>query len=206
MTRRRTRWRRPGALYEFWGYDPRALLRGVIRIICLYVGQTRQKPETRRRQHLYGSPNGEPAKVWAPLITDWRVSYRRTRVTSNWLDIREAGRVLKLAPAANIKLNMANPKRIPPWEMKALMSQIAAAGGVAALVAAADWRGRATAGWRYSEDGSTVTWYGNQAERIGGSWLQQSTGYLSSSELVSASLSASPSRSSAYGSTGREPD
>lgn len=182
--RKRYHWRRPGCLYEFWGYDPRALLRGVIKIVCLYVGQTRQKPETRWRQHQFGSPNGEPPKIWWVLVTDKRVTYRRGHVTNGWLDTREGLRIVKRSPLANVMLNKMNTKRIPPWEMVTLMAAIQQRGGVAALVAAASNRDSATAGFTIQPDGS-VSWYGKDAARIGETWLQRSTGHLSSSGSLS---------------------
>lgn len=191
--------RRPGFLYELWGYDPRALLKGHIRIICLYVGQTRQKPETRWRQHQYGSPNGEPGKIWWPLVTDRRVTYRKLLV-GNWkLDLREAMRIAKRAPVANIKLNRINTQRIPPYEMKRLMAQIERAGGVKALVAKADGRTRAVAGWSITPEG--VVWYGSQADRVGARWLKQSTGFSSSLASPSEESPVSSMRRRASGTT-----
>jgi hypothetical protein len=197
--------RRPGYLYEFWGYDPRALLRGTIKIICLYVGQTRQKPENRRRQHQFGSPNGEPGKIWYALVTEFKVGYRKGRVTDQWLDVREAGRVLKLAPVANINLNKANPGRIPPWEMKRLMTQINASGGVAALVEAAHGKDKARAGFHIDTEARTVSWYGRDAAKVGAKWLQPSTGSLSPSASRSESRSGSDMRRVGSGFTGRKP-
>lgn len=193
--------RRPGFLYELWGYDPRALLKGRIDVVCLYVGQTRQKPETRWRQHQYGSPNGEPGKIWWPLVTDRRVTYRKLLV-GNWkLDLREAMRIAKRAPVANIKLNRINTKRIPPYEMKRLMAQIERAGGVRALVAKADGRTRAVAGWSITPEG--VVWYGSQADRVGARWLKQSTGFSSSLASPSEVPSESSMRRRASGITAR---
>lgn len=164
MSLRRMFTRRPGYLYEFWGYDPRALLRGVVSIICIYVGQTRQKPENRWRQHEFGTATEGP-KVWWPLVTEKRVTYRRMKVTGWWLDRREDWRVLKLRPVANILLNMENTQRIPPWEMCTLMESINRMGGVDELVRRYGHRGQSTAGWSFAPDGS-VTWYGAEAQRL----------------------------------------
>lgn len=197
MTRRKARRFRPGFVYEFWGYDPRALLRGILKIVLLYVGQTRQKPETRWRQHQYGSPNGEPAKVWWPLVVEKRLPVSRAMISNFKLDVKEARRIIGGKPLANIKLNQFNSKRIPPWEMKDLMQQIAARGGVAALVKEARQREGTVAGWSIDRKTGSVTWYGPRADRYGSQWLPQSTHSLSSSELASAFRPASMERSSA---------
>lgn len=191
--------RRPGYVYEFWGYDPRALLRGYIKIVLIYVGQTRQKPETRWHQHQYGSPNGEPPKVWWPLVTQRKVAHSALFITSPKLDRKEAWRIVRGQPLANIKLNRFNTKRIPPYEMKRLMAQIERAGGVKVLVANAHGRDRTVAGWTITPGG--VTWYGSQAGRVGAAWLKQSTGSLSPSGSLSGPRSASTVRRSEFGST-----
>lgn len=173
---RRKKWRRPGALYEFTGWDPRALLKYELRTIVLYDGQTRQRPENRWKQHQLGSPSSPP-KAWWPLVTEKRVVWRRVKVTKWWLDIKEYRLIRKHKPAANILLNFANRKRIPPWEMEALMSRIEAAGGVAALVSRAKARRRSSVGWSISEDGSKVEWYGDDAgESRWEQWRSQLTG------------------------------
>lgn len=197
MTKRKARRFRPGYIYEFWGYDPRALLRGISKIVLLYVGQTRQKPETRWRQHQYGSPNGEPPKVWWPLVVEKRLPVSRALVGNLKLDIKELRRIANGKPLANIKLNQFNRKRIPPWEMKDLMQQIAARGGVAALVKEARQREGTVAGWFIDRKTGNVTWYGPQADRYGSQWIPQSTLSSSSSGLASASQWASTERSSA---------
>lgn len=197
MTRRKARRFRPGYIYEFWGYDPRALLRGISKIVLLYVGQTRQKPEMRWRQHQYGSPNGEPPKVWWPLVVEKRLPVSRALVGNLKLDIKELRRIANGKPLANIKLNQFNRKRIPPWEMKELMQQIAARGGVAALVKEARQREGTVAGWFIDRKTGNVTWYGPQADRYGSQWIPQSTLSSSSSGLASASQWASTERSSA---------
>lgn len=160
--------KRPGALYEFLGWDPRALLRGKLKTIVLYDGQTRQQPEVRRDQHLYGSPNGEPPKVWGPLVTDWRVVKQWRRIGNWWLDIREAWLIAKRHPVANIQLNRSNRHRIPPWEMKRLMEQIERAGGVAVLVRRAN--GGIRAGWSINRTSGDVTWYGADADTHMARW------------------------------------
>lgn len=197
MTRRKARRFRPGYIYEFWGYDPRALLRGISKVVLLYVGQTRQKPETRWRQHQYGSPNGEPPKVWWPLVVEKRLPVSRALVGNLKLDIKELRRIANGKPLANIKLNQFNRKRIPPWEMKELMQQIAARGGVAALVKEARQREGTIAGWSIDRKTGNVTWYGPQADRYGSQWIPQLTLSSSSSGLASASQWASTERSSA---------
>jgi hypothetical protein len=197
MTRRKARRFRPGYIYEFWGYDPRALLRGILKIVLLYVGQTRQKPETRWRQHQYGSPNGEPPKVWWPLVVEKRLPVSRAMIGNFKLDIKEAQRIVRGKPLVNIKLNQFNSKRIPPWEMKDLMQQIAARGGVAALVKEARQREGTVAGWSIDQKTGTVTWYGPRAEWYGSQWLPESTSSSSSSARVSAFPPASMAKNSA---------
>ena len=193
--------RRPGYVYAFWGYDPHALLRGTIRIVLLYVGQTRQKPETRWHQHQFGSPNGEPAKVWWPLVTHKKVIWSAIYCTDAKLDRKEIGHILKDRPMMNDKWNRLNTKRIPIYDHKKVMQRIDAAGGVEALIARAEGRHRTKAGWTIQLDTKgrptgNVTWYGSDAERIGldivekvgDRWTQcesQSTGSLSSSALES---------------------
>lgn len=197
MTKRKARRFRPGYIYEFWGYDPRALLRGISKIVLLYVGQTRQKPETRWRQHQYGSPNGEPPKVWWPLVVEKRLPVSRALIGNLKLNIKELRRIANGKPLANIKLNQFNRKRIPPWEMKELMQQIAARGGVAALVKESRQREGTVAGWSIDRKTGNVTWYGPQADRYGSQWIPQLTLSSSSSGLASASQWASTERSSA---------
>jgi hypothetical protein len=133
--------RRPGVLYEFWGYDPYVLLKGKLKVVCLYVGQTRQRPETRRDQHLHGGL-GNRAKVWADLVTEWKVVYRRRKVAQWWLDFREAWRIAAKHPQNNVMLNMVNPKRIPPWEQKHLRKIRDERGGAAVLIARAQGQHR----------------------------------------------------------------
>lgn len=173
---KRRKWRRPGALYEFTGWDPRALLKLELKSIVLYDGQTRQRPEVRWRQHQFGSPGSAP-KAWWPLVTDKQVVWHRTKCTSWWLNCREYRLICKRKPAANILLNFANRKRIPPWEMAKLMARIDAAGGVPALVSRAKARRRSSVGWSISADGGTVEWYGDKAgESRWEQWRSQLTG------------------------------
>lgn len=196
--------RRPGFVYAFYGYDPRALLRGVIRIVLLYVGQTRQKPETRWRQHQYGSPNGEPPKVWWPLVTQKKVLWDAAWCTNTKLDAKEIRRIVFGKPLMNDKFNRFNTKRIPIYAHKDIMVQIAAAGGVKALVERADGKAAAVAGWSINKDGS-VRWYGSQATKVGAKWLQQSTGSLSSSGSLSVVSPVRTTRKPESGITGRVP-
>lgn len=205
MTRRKAMpRRRPGFVYAFWGYDPYALLRGVIRIVLLYIGQTRQKPETRWRQHQYGSPNGEPPKIWWPLVVRKEVLLSAIYISDSKLDSKEWGRIFRMHPLLNDKGNRLNPKRIPIYDHKKVMAQIDAAGGVAALVARAEGRHRTVAGWHIERDSKgrqtgAVTWYGRDAQRVGTEILEevgaqwkscenQSIGSLSSSGLESGEL------------------
>jgi hypothetical protein len=209
--------RRPGYVYAFWGYDPFALLRGTIRIVLLYVGQTRQKPETRWRQHQFGSPNGEPAKIWWPLVTRKTVIYSSVFIHDVKLDRKEVGRILKMRPIMNDQWNRLNPKRIPKYDHAKVMARIDAAGGVEALVDRAQGRHRTAAGWtiQLDEKGKptgNVTWYGSDAERIGTMILERAdtpwescesplTGSYSSSEQLGEDSSGSTLRKLASGIT-----
>jgi hypothetical protein len=197
MTRRKARRFRPGFVYEFWGYDPRALLRGILKIVLLYVGQTRQKPETRWRQHQYGSPNGEPAKVWWPLVVERKIFKSSMLIRNAKLDGQEIRRIVTGRPLMNYNWNKLNANRIPKYDQPKVMAKIAARGGVAALVKEARQREGTVAGWSIDQKTGAVTWYGPRADRYGSQWLPQSTHSLSSSELASAFRPASLERSSA---------
>jgi hypothetical protein len=197
MTRRKARRFRPGYIYEFWGYDPRALLRGILKIVLLYVGQTRQKPETRWRQHQYGSPNGEPAKVWWPLVVERKIFKSSMLIRNAKLDGQEIRRIVTGRPLMNYNWNKLNPNRIPKYDQPKVMAKIASRGGVAALVKDARQREGTVAGWSIDRKTGNVTWYGPKAERYGSQWLPQSTHSLSSSELASAFRPASMEKSSA---------
>jgi hypothetical protein len=105
-----------------------------LKIVCLYVGQTRQRPETRRDQHLYGGL-GSPPKIWADLVTEWRVTWKRRKTYQFWLDLREAWRIAAKKPQNNIMLNTMNPKRIKPWDAKELRKMRDALGGTEVLIA-----------------------------------------------------------------------
>jgi hypothetical protein len=197
MTRRKARRFRPGYIYEFWGYDPRALLRGILKIVLLYVGQTRQKPETRWRQHQYGSPNGEPAKVWWPLVVERKIFKSSMLIRNAKLDGQEIRRIVTGRPLMNYNWNKLNPNRIPKYDQPKVMAKIASRGGVAALVKEARQREGTVAGWSIDRKTGNVTWYGPKADRYGSQWLPQSTHSLSSSELASAFRPASMEKSSA---------
>lgn len=151
-----SRWRRQGATYIFYGYDPHVLLKGKLRIIVLYVGKSRRRVETRWREHMVGAPGVAP-KVWAPLVTEQQPLKEWGRITDWWLSVREAWSISWHRPRANILLNKANPRRIPPWEMQRVMARIEGCGGVTRLVDQA----RADVGWRVTPDGA-VEWYGKQ--------------------------------------------
>jgi|SRR3954468_17577618 hypothetical protein len=211
--------RRPGFVYAFWGYDPYALLKGAIRIVLLYIGQTRQKPETRWRQHQFGSPNGEPPKIWWPLVTKKEVIYSSVYIHDSKLDAKEAGRIVSMRPMMNDKWNRLNRKRIAIYDHKKVMARIDAAGGVEALIARAQGRHLTVAGWSIQLDNkgrqtSAVTWYGSDANRVGTALLQEvgeqwkscespSTGSLLSSEWESEELPASVWKKLASGFTAR---
>lgn len=167
----RRRWRRPGVVYAFWGYDPHELLKGVLKIIVLYVGQTRQKPETRRDQHLKGGL-GSPAKPWGDLMTEWKPIWSRKKTFSFWLTMKEYSNIAKMLPQNNIKMNMMNPNRIPPWEQKRLRKERDALGGAAVLISRAKQRD-VVAGW-HEVDGRpetfTIEWFGNDVEGVKSRW------------------------------------
>ncbi len=157
-----SKWRRPGATYIFFGWDPYALLRGKLRVVVLYVGKTRRRVETRWREHMKGAP-GVPPKLWAPLVTDVHTLKEWRRITDLWLSVREAWSINWHSPRANIALNKANAKRIPPWEMQRLMFEINRRGGVAVLVEKA--RRPVEKGLRL-DNGRVVERYGARAERV----------------------------------------
>lgn len=207
--------RRPGFIYQFWGYDPRALLKGVILIVLIYVGQTRQQPETRWAQHEFGTTE-DPPKIWWPLVTKKIVHERGLLWSDPELDNRELVAISAGGPLANIKLNMLNPHRIPPWEMKRLMRKIEKRGGVEALVRQARAKSHTVAGFTIDPKTNNVTWYGTEAARVGTAILEkvgtqwkssesQSTGSLFSPDLPQVSWLASMWRSLGFGSTEREP-
>lgn len=148
--------RRRGATYIFYGWDPHALLKGKLREIILYVGKTRRRVETRWREHLVGAPGVAP-KVWAPLVTRQEPLKEWMRISDWWLSVREAWSISWHQPRCNIVLNKTNRKRIPPWEMARLMSQINAHGGVQRLVECA----KADVGVRVLPNGKPK-WYGRK--------------------------------------------
>lgn len=170
--------RRFGATYEFRGYDAESLLKGRIKIVLLYRGQTRQRPEARRDQHLKGGL-GVPAKDWALLVTNWRVTWSRWKVSQSWLDTREALGIVWKSPQRNICWNTLNPRRVPPWEAKRLRQAIDARGGVEALVLAAKQREGVIKGCHLNADG-TWTAFGSKAEEVGKRWKRSSGRHTSS--------------------------
>lgn len=149
--------RRRGATYIFYGYDPYSLLKGRLKVVCLYVGKTRQRPENRWRQHLHGGL-GAPAQLWAPLVTDVHTLKEWEAITDWWLSARETLSIGWHQPRCNICLNMGNPKRIPPWEMRRLMNQINHRGGAQRLIDQA----KAEVGLRLTADGKSTQWYGTK--------------------------------------------
>jgi hypothetical protein len=168
---------RPGATYEFWGYDAESLIEGRIKRVLLYRGQTRQRPEARRDQHLHGGM-GVPAKPWASLVTEWRVTWSRKHVSQMWLNTREALGIAWKSPQYNINFNKMNPRRVTPWEAKRLQRIIAAHGGVEVLVMEAKKRDGVVFGCRLNPDG---TWsaYGSRAEEVGRRWKSSGSRILS---------------------------
>lgn len=154
--------RRRGATYLFDGYDPYALLKGRLKEIPLYGGKTRQRPENRWRQHLHGGRGAAP-QLWAPLVTGVRVVKEWERISDGWLSVRETLMIGWRQPRANIRLNRGNPHRIPPWEMRRLMTLIDRRGGAPRLIDQA----KAEVGIRLTADGGAVEWYGTKI-RTGG--------------------------------------
>lgn len=171
--------RRQGATYAFWGYDAKSLIAGRTKIVLLYVGQTRQRPETRRDQHLHGGL-GVAAKPWAPLVTEWKVTWSRRHVSQSWLNIREAVGIAWKSPQYNICWNTLNTRRVPPWEAKRLRHAIDAHGGVTALVDEAKKRDGVIFGCRLNANG---TWsaYGSRAQEVGTQWKSSGSRTVSQS-------------------------
>lgn len=126
----------------------------------MYVGKTRQHPANRWHQHLHGG-HGVLPQSWAPLVTNVRVIKEWDQISDWWLSVRETVSIGWRQPRANICLNMGNPHRIPPWEMRRVMAAIEQRGGAQRLIDQA----KAEVGLRLTADGSSVEWYGTKVRR-----------------------------------------
>lgn len=150
--------RRPGRLYLYGVYDPHALLHTdmwgrpapLLKVIHGYYGQTRRKAETRWREHEFGIPSQhKPPQVWADTVVWRKVTKEYRWIGDHRLDAKEAfGIMLRYRPVYNISLNMANPRRIPPWEAAELRARRDALGGTAVLVELAKQQKRQSHWWR----------------------------------------------------------
>lgn len=167
--------KRFGATYEFVGWDHDALMRGCLKTVLLYRGKTRRAPSVRKREHLQGSRDAAP-KPWGDLVTEFRVTWQRRRVTDLWLSVRENVGIAYKRPRYNYLMNTMNDNRVPIYAQQRERAMRDSMGGTAAIVAgikaqqrhgtAAIFDGirsrQLAAGW--SIRGDTVLWHGPEAE------------------------------------------
>jgi hypothetical protein len=95
--------RRSGAIY-------RARVRkiGSGRIVCGYIGKTRQLPANRWRQH-------EDTQPWADLVVGWDVIREWKRISTFGLWWREIYYIWTRFPLYNYQWNLHNPRRVPKY-------------------------------------------------------------------------------------------
>lgn len=94
--------RRPGAVYEFEVVHPDTVYldRDQWRVVPGYVGKTRQFPNSRIKEHFYGSSYGgqsQPPKDWADTVVRYRVVWEHQKVTGWWVGYREFRRIRRQA-------------------------------------------------------------------------------------------------------------
>jgi hypothetical protein len=105
---------RPGTIYGV----------SVVDIPWAYVGKTRHRDYRRRvARHLHGY-RGSPPQPWADIYVRDFVLWSSPRVSTlglavrEWYYIRRPLGPASARPAFNIRMNEANPHRIPPWIAK----------------------------------------------------------------------------------------
>jgi hypothetical protein len=76
-----------------------------------YIGETARMPFQRLMEHVYEKP-------WADTIVGWEVDPTSYGSKAEVLAAEDAA-IKRERPLYNIKGNMENPLRIPPWEQKA---------------------------------------------------------------------------------------
>jgi hypothetical protein len=145
-----------GGVYEFEGYDHYSLVRRDmfgnlaprIKIVWLYVGQTRQRGfEGRWAEHEFGSKHwdAEP-KEWWDLVWRKHKAIAKPGLTQTKLNGLEDKRMKYRLPQYNVKGNQNNPNRIKPGKdhevWKAQRAERDALGGTAYLVKLAKARER----------------------------------------------------------------
>ena len=86
----------------------------------LYIGQTVRDPYTRLEEH-------KEDKLWAGWITGVQILWSGT-CTQQQLDDLEREAIDRFRPLYNIDMNMKNPRRIKPWEVKPRYVQVRTAG------------------------------------------------------------------------------
>lgn len=153
--------RRFGATYEFYGWDHDALMRGLLKTVLLYRGKTRRAPSVRKREHLRGSCDAAP-KPWSDLVTEFRVTWQRRRVTDLWLSVRENVGIAYKRPRYNYLMNTMNDNRVPIYAQQRERALRDSMGGTASIVADIKAQQRHGTGW--SIRGNTVRWFGPEAE------------------------------------------
>jgi hypothetical protein len=183
--------RRWGGVYEFEGYDHASLvhrdifgnLKPRIKIVWLYVGQTRQKFEARWKEHEFGSRHwGAPPKPWFDLVLHKHKALQNPWWSDRKLDSKEWWRIQKRMTQYNVQDNTANPKRIKAgknWEnWYAMRAERDALGGTAYLVKLAKqletqskwWH------WRYWFREQTVGYIGIQGDEQAGTYTPVAAG------------------------------
>lgn len=191
---KRKKGRRWGGLYEFEGYDHASLvhrdiwgnLRPRIKIVWLYVGQTRQKFEDRWREHERGSKHWNAApKPWFDLVLHKHKAWQHPWVSDRKLDAKELRRIWRRLTQYNVEHNTGNPKRIKAgkdWEhWYAQRAERDALGGTAYLVKLA--KQQAAEGrwwhWRYWFKTQTLGQIKLQGDEKTGTWeVTDATGPL----------------------------
>ena len=148
-----------GGVYEIEGYDHNSLVRRDmfgnlaprIKIVWLYVGQTRQKFAARWKEHAEGSKHWKALpKEWWDLVIKCHEAIERPDFAQYELDDVELVRINKRLTQYNVEHNR-NPDRIKPGKdhevWKAQRAERDALGGTAYLVKLAKARQRRNRWW-----------------------------------------------------------
>lgn len=114
-----------GAIYVVmnWPHEDMWLPLGQRRVVCGYVGKTRQKPwwddrakvwrYPRIEQHLYGSGRyGKGAQPWSDTVAYWYLAHESRWVTDLGLHLREWANIKLRRPLYNYTMNLRNRRRI----------------------------------------------------------------------------------------------
>jgi hypothetical protein len=144
VAKKKRRW---GGIYEFEGYDHASLvhrdvfgnLRPRIKMVWLYVGQTRQKFEARWHEHEFGSKHWDSApKPWFDLVAVKHKALQGPWWSDRKICAKELRRIWRRLTQYNVEHNTHNPRRIKAgkdWEnWNAMRAERDALGGTAYLV------------------------------------------------------------------------